>query len=156
MTRIHSTVHLNAPNRDMTFGNKVQLGPHCHVSCDIYFGNNVLCASYVSFVGKNEHRYDIPGTSIWDSPRGIDIPTWIGDDVWIGHGATIIGGIRIGDGSIIATGAVVTKDVPPCVIVGGNPARVIKQRFTCEQDKNYHLNTVEKTASRNRLHISPQ
>lgn len=142
MTRIHGTVHLNSPNKDLIFGDKVQLGPHCHISCDIHFGNHVLCAAYVSFVGKNEHRYDIAGRSVWDSPRGIDKPTIIGDDVWIGHGAIILGGVNIGKGSIIAAGAVVTKDFPNYSIIGGNPARVIKQRFDQISDieiHNYYL-----------------
>ena len=55
MTRIHSTVHLNAPHRILTFGHHVQLGPHCHVSADAHFGNYVLCAAHVSFIGRNEH-----------------------------------------------------------------------------------------------------
>ncbi|MFF3791786.1 MULTISPECIES: CatB-related O-acetyltransferase [unclassified Streptomyces] len=55
--------------------------------------------------------------------------TVIGNDVWFGYGATIMPGIRIGDGAVIAAGAVVTVDVPPYTVVGGNPARVIRQRF---------------------------
>lgn len=142
MTRIHSTVLLNAPNRDMVFGNHVQLGPHCHISADIHFGNNVLCAAYVSFIGKNEHRYDIPGTSVWDSPRGTDAATQIGNDVWIGHGAIILGGVKVGDGAIVAAGSVVTKDVPPCTIVGGNPAKVLKNRFKTDEETNLHLTVI--------------
>lgn len=53
----------------------------------------------------------------------------IGNDVWIGYGATVLNGIKIGDGAIIAAGSVVTKDVPPYAVVGGNPACVIKYRF---------------------------
>ena len=50
----------------------------------------------------------------------------IGNDVWIGDKATILPGVTIGDGAVVAANAVVTKDVPPYSIVGGNPARVIK------------------------------
>lgn len=56
--------------------------------------------------------------------------TVIGNDVWIGHRATIMPGVTVGDGAIIATNATVTKDVPPYAVVGGNPAKVIKLRFT--------------------------
>lgn len=137
-TRIHGTVHLNAPHHIMTMGDKVQLGPHCHVSCDIHFGNNVLCAGHVSFIGKNEHRFDIPCMTVWDSPRGVDKPTIVGNDVWIGHGAIILGGVRIGNGAVVAAGAVVTHDVPECTIVVGNPARVVKNRFENKVDIEAH------------------
>lgn len=50
----------------------------------------------------------------------------------IGHDATIMPGVTIGDGAVIATNATVTKDVPPYHIVGGNPARSFKQRFSDE------------------------
>ncbi len=61
-----------------------------------------------------------------------DLPfedTTIGNDVWIGHNATIMPGVRIGDGAIIAAASVVTQDVPPYAIVGGNPAKIIRMRF---------------------------
>ena len=57
----------------------------------------------------------------------------VGSDVWTGYGCFILGGISIGHGAIVATGSVVTKDVPPYAIVGGNPAKVIKYRHTEEQ-----------------------
>lgn len=53
----------------------------------------------------------------------------IQNDCWIGHGATIMSGITIHNGAVVAANAVVTKDVPPYAIVGGNPARIIKYRF---------------------------
>lgn len=56
--------------------------------------------------------------------------TVLGNDVWIGRDATIMPGVRIGDGAIVATGAVVTSDVPPYAIVGGNPAKVLRTRFS--------------------------
>ncbi|NEP83937.1 MAG: CatB-related O-acetyltransferase [Okeania sp. SIO3B3] len=53
----------------------------------------------------------------------------IGNDVWLGYNATIMPGITVGDGAIVATQAVVTRDVPPYAIVGGNPADIIRKRF---------------------------
>lgn len=51
------------------------------------------------------------------------------NDVWVGHGATIMGGVMLHNGCVVAADAVVTKDVPPYAIVGGNPAKVIGYRF---------------------------
>lgn len=58
--------------------------------------------------------------------------TIIGNDVWIGSEALIMPGIEIGDGAVIAAKSVVTKNVPPYTIVGGNPAKIIKKRFSDE------------------------
>jgi virginiamycin A acetyltransferase len=55
--------------------------------------------------------------------------TIIGNDVWIGNSVTIMQGVKIGDGAIIGTNSLVTKDVEPYTIVGGNPARLIRKRF---------------------------
>ena len=61
-------------------------------------------------------------------------PTCNGDiiienDVWVGARSTIMSGVKISNGAVVAAGSVVTKDVPPYTIVGGNPARIIKYRF---------------------------
>lgn len=55
--------------------------------------------------------------------------TVIGNDVWIGYDATIMPGVHVGDGAIIGAKAVVTKNVPPYAVVGGNPAKILKMRF---------------------------
>ncbi|MEV4112140.1 CatB-related O-acetyltransferase [Nonomuraea sp. NPDC049695] len=55
--------------------------------------------------------------------------TVVGNDVWFGYQATVMPGVTIGDGAVIAAGAVVTADVAPYTIVGGNPARTIRRRF---------------------------
>ena len=57
-------------------------------------------------------------------------PVTIGHDVWIGHGAVILPGRTIGDGAVVAAGSIVTKDVAPYEIVGGNPAKPIRRRFS--------------------------
>ena len=61
--------------------------------------------------------------------------TIIGNDVWIGTEAIIMPGVKIGDGAVIGTRAVVTKDVEPYTVVGGNPAKVIKKRFADKEIK---------------------
>lgn len=57
----------------------------------------------------------------------------IGSDVWIGANATIMDNVAIGHGAVVAAASVVTRDVPPYAIVAGNPARVIRKRFSEEQ-----------------------
>ena len=59
--------------------------------------------------------------------------TIIENDVWIGYNATILPGVHIGNGACIGACAVVSKDVPPYAIVGGNPARLIRMRFSPEE-----------------------
>lgn len=130
-------------------GENVQFGPYCSVSSDIKFGSNILMAGHVYFIGKNDHSYNVPGQLIWDGVRGIDKKTIIQDDVWIGYNSIIIGGVNIGRGSIIAAGSVVTKDVPPCEIWGGNPAKKIKDRFQFNEDKLRHIDYLDELFSCN-------
>jgi len=56
--------------------------------------------------------------------------TIIGNDVWIGYESLIMPGVTIGDGAIVAARSVVVKDVPPYTVAGGNPAQLLKQRFS--------------------------
>jgi virginiamycin A acetyltransferase len=68
----------------------------------------------------------------WSQAYKLHLPykdTIVGHDVWFGHRSMVMPGVTIGSGAIIAANAVVTKDVPPYVIVAGNPARFIKRRF---------------------------
>src|SRR5215467_11472662 len=69
---------------------------------------------------------DEPDFFAWRRAHGVVI----GNDVWVGHGAIVLPGRGIGDGAVVAAGAVVTKDVPAYMIVAGNPARVIRPRFS--------------------------
>jgi acetyltransferase-like isoleucine patch superfamily enzyme len=71
--------------------------------------------------------------SVGDIDSASKGPVVIGNDVWVGAGAIILSGVSIGDGAIVAAGAVVTKDVPPYAIVGGNPAKLIRYRFSEDQ-----------------------
>lgn len=58
--------------------------------------------------------------------------TRLGSDVWVGANAIILDGVSIGDGAVVGAGSVVTKDVPDYAIVAGNPARIIRYRFSAE------------------------
>ena len=93
----------------------------------IYIGSYVMIAQKVMIIGGNHNisRTDIPMMLQGDGKQGDII---IDDDVWIGAGAIILTGVTIGKGSVIAAGSIVTKDVEPYTIVGGNPAKLIKKR----------------------------
>jgi acetyltransferase-like isoleucine patch superfamily enzyme len=91
------------------------------------------------FIGA-EHRVDWITTYPFSSldPKFAHIPghphtkgdVVIGNDVWIGWGATILSGVTIGDGAVIGASSLVTKDVAPYTIVGGNPAKLVRARFS--------------------------
>lgn len=96
------------------------------------------------FLGGN-HRLDWislypfePTHPSWPDTKGTETSlitkgdVTIGNDVWIGSGATIMSGVSVGDGAAIGTGSVVTSDVDPYSVVAGNPAKVIKMRFSEE------------------------
>lgn len=129
MLRIPFGTQIWSPNRHIVLGDRVQFGKNAFINCDLEIGDSVLIASNVSFVGRNDHRIDIEGRTIWESGRRNDKPIVIGNDIWIGHGSILLSGVTIGDGAIVAAGSVVINDVEPYTIVGGNPARFIKNRF---------------------------
>ena len=67
-----------------------------------------------------------------DSELSFKGDTIVGNDVWIGYDSVIMPGVKIGDGAIVAAKSIVVNNVPPYTIVGGNPAKIIRQRFTDE------------------------
>jgi chloramphenicol O-acetyltransferase type B len=112
----------------VSLGDRVYVGRHCYLDGDITIGDCTMLASSVAIVG-GDHAFDKPGVPMIDSGREHWKPTCIGRDCWLGHGVIILNGVTIGDGSIVAAGSVVLHDVPPGVIVAGNPARLIRSRF---------------------------
>ena len=100
-------------------------------------GNFCSIGPEVHFLLASEHAYDCLSTYPFRVKAGLSAfeakskgSIVIGDDVWIGLGAIIGSGVRIGQGAVIAAGSVVVKDVEPYAIVGGNPARLIRYRFS--------------------------
>ncbi|WP_298884268.1 CatB-related O-acetyltransferase [uncultured Polaribacter sp.] len=114
-------------------GDKLIIGKFCMIASDVCFimnGGNHLTAS------TSAYPFAIFGED-WQS--AMDHKTYptkgntiVGNDVWIGNDVTIMPGITIGDGAIIGAKSVVTKDVAPYSIIGGNPAKEIKMRFKTE------------------------
>ena len=115
-------------------GDQLIIGKFCMIASNVTFimnGANHLTDAISTF------PFAIFGGDWANAMDGKTYPnkgnTTIGNDVWIGYNATIMAGVTIGNGAIIATNSVVTKDVEPYTIVGGNPAKVIKKRFSEER-----------------------
>lgn len=127
--RIHARASIrNAEN--IYIGENVRITMDCCIwageSSKIVFGDNVLVGPGVKMMSTNHgtQRNGVP--MVYQDRVNADIN--IGNDVWIGSNAVILKGVTIGEGSIVAAGAVVTKEVAPFSIVGGVPAKFIKER----------------------------
>ncbi|TDX01923.1 acyltransferase [Dinghuibacter silviterrae] len=110
---------------EIVIGSRCMIGIGSVLTGPVVIGNNVIMAQHVGVSGLN-HGYVDVNTPIRD--QKCDTATvYIGDDTWIGTNAVITAGVKIGKHCIVAGGSVVTKDVPDFTMVGGNPARVLKQ-----------------------------
>lgn len=123
-------------------GDKLIIGKFCQIAEGVEFimnGANHVMNSVTTY------PFYIMGNG-WEkvTPRLDDLPlkgdTVIGNDVWIGQNVTFMPGIKIGNGVIIAANSVVTKDIPDYYIAGGNPAKIIKKRFSDDLIK--HLQEI--------------
>lgn len=117
-------------NGDITIGANTNIGSNCQIfsSGSVSIGRDVLIAAYAYVVGGG-HSYDQDDVPIIEQERvaqGIQI----GDGVWVGAGVKILDGVSVGNDAILAAGAVVTNDVPAGAVVGGIPAKVLRQRRT--------------------------
>ena len=92
----------------------------------IKFGNYVMTGPGCCFFAFN-HGMELSETPMVEQACN-DQDIIIGDNVWFGANVTVLPGVEIGEGCIIAAGAIVTKNIPPYSIAGGNPAKVIKSR----------------------------
>lgn len=114
------------------FGDRLIIGKFCSIAGGTQF---VMGPANHRTSSISTYPFNVFG-GLWEErtpPHLAQLPrkgdTVVGNDVWFGRGSVIMPGVKIGDGAIIAAHSVVTKDVEPYSIVGGNPARFIKKRF---------------------------
>ncbi len=148
--------HLNGFNKTMnyelgTFGRWSYIAPRSEFAIRRQHDTNHILIGNFSSIGHEAHfvinaahheyrlastfpfnETSLPAFSGFQSANNERAQIIIGSDVWIGGSVTLLGGVRIGHGAVVASHAVVTKDVPPYTIVGGNPIRKIKDRTNPE------------------------
>jgi acetyltransferase-like isoleucine patch superfamily enzyme len=114
-------------NPSLSIGDDTVIHPYFHAGAaeSVTIGKDVLIASRV-YVSDHDHVYNHPTLPARWSKELVTRPVIIEDGVWIGEGCVILKGVTIGKRSVIAANSVVTKDVPPLTVVGGNPAKTIK------------------------------
>jgi virginiamycin A acetyltransferase len=109
-------------------GDKLIIGKFCQIASGVRF---IMNGANHAMGGISTYPFEVFGKS-WSNTLSNDLnkgDTVIGNDVWIGNSATIMPGIKIGHGAIIGTNTLVTKEVAPYTIVGGNPGKLIRNRF---------------------------
>lgn len=119
---------LSAKDGSLTVGENSNFGSHCllYAVKRLSIGANTLLAAQC-YVGGSMYYFDdptVPPIQQGSYARGVSI----GDGCWLGASVKVIDGVTVGDGVILGTGAVVTKDIEPCSVAVGVPAKVIKKR----------------------------
>lgn len=115
-------------------GDKLVIGKFCALARGVKF---IMNGANHKLSGISTYPFQIFGNG-WEKvmPAEGELPykgdTVIGNDVWIGYDVLIMPGVTIGDGAIVSSRATVVADVPAYTVVGGNPARVIKERFPAD------------------------
>jgi acetyltransferase-like isoleucine patch superfamily enzyme len=116
-----SIEHLVTLAAFVVLGDHVTVKPHCNLSQGMIVGEDTFFSVGVMTMNTRRISYGR------DAVDRIYKPPVIGRAVRIGGGAVILPAVTIGDNAVIAAGSIVTKDVPPCVLVMGNPARIIRE-----------------------------
>lgn len=111
----------------ISLGNNSGIGVNAFISAYVTIGADVMMGPDCVILTAN-HGFDALDIPMWEQPFSAPKPVVIEDDVWIGTRVTILPGVRVGTGSIIGAGSVVTHNVEPYSIVGGNPAKLIRYR----------------------------
>ena len=111
----------------VSLGDNSGIGVNAFVSAYVTIGNDVMMGPDCMLFTSNHSMSDLT-TPMWKQSPAEPRPIVIEDDVWIGARVIILPGVRVGTGSVIGAGSVVTHDVDPYSIVGGNPAKLIRYR----------------------------
>ena len=111
---------------------KISIGKYCHINENVFIqgafiGDFVMIAPNVSILNST-HNYQNINLPMIKQKEILNLNPIIEDNVWIGRNAIILPNIKIGTGSIVGAGAIVTKNIKPYTIVGGVPAKFIKER----------------------------
>ena len=114
---------------DLSLGDNSGVGVNALISPCVTIGNDVMMGPECMMFTSNHGMSDLT-VPMWRQKSTEPRPIVIEDDVWIGARVTILPGVHVGKGSVIGAGAVVTHDVEPYTIVGGNPAKMIGRRGT--------------------------
>lgn len=111
-------------------GAALRIGSFCSIasSITIFLGGNHRTDWITTFPFGHIFQDELGGENIIGHPSS-NGDVVIGNDVWVGSGVTIMSRVSIGDGAVLSANAHVVKDVMPYEIVGGNPAKTLKQRF---------------------------
>lgn len=113
--------------RRISIGDRSGIGLGCMLLGKVTIGSDVMMGPECILI-TNNHRTDDTREPMIDQGFDTERPIVIGNDVWLGARCIILPGVTIGDGAIVEAGAVVTRDVAPYMIVGGNPAQPIRSR----------------------------
>jgi len=119
----------------ISIGNDCGLNPGVAIFGKVSIGNYAMIAPNVMIAGGN-HSTLKSGIPMIKLGKGSNKGIIIGNDVWLGANSVILDGVTIGNGAVIAAGSIVTKNSPDFAIVGGNPAKFIKNRW--ENDCSSH------------------
>lgn len=144
---VHKTFYMNKGcqvSSDLIAGPYVFIGFNCVIYSKVIIGDYTMLAPEVKIIG-GDHKFNKSGTPMIFSGRERQLETNIGKDVWIGTKSIIIRGVKIGNGAIVAAGSIVTKDVEAYTIVGGSPAKFIKNRFDDNKEVEVHQKMLEKS-----------
>ena len=109
---------------ELKIGDKTYINPNCHlvVTKGLHIGSDCAISWNFQAIDSDIHQSS--------AAKDVSKPIKIGNHVWIGSNVTVLKGVEIGDGSIIAAGSLVNKNIPPGVLAGGVPAKILKEGVT--------------------------